>query len=197
MRRRLRYARPREESSFKKGCGWGCGTTLGAFGAVVAIFVVFFVGPCALVTPVLLPPKEDKDLGERVGWGSAYTNDRVRVRIDSAVIRTGPSGDSLVVTVAVANISPRKILRFEDLGGWSGENPELRDDAGNEILKVPGAMRGGDLDPGVATTRDLLFKVPPPQTQYLLLRLNFRMFGSDGAARFEIPFRRVEDRRDR
>lgn len=104
---------------------------------------------------------------------------------------------ALVITFQVENTDERKIVRRID-NAFVADRPRLEDDAGNVIRGVsygggkPKGEMNADLNPGDSTSHVEVFMIPPPATEFLLLTVDFAMFGSEGEATFRINVEEID-----
>lgn len=103
---------------------------------------------------------------------------------------------ALAITLRVENTDERKIVRRADNVFLA--RVVLKDDAGNVIRGVdygaanPKGEMNEDLNPGEQTTHVEVFAIPPPATKFLVLTIDFEMFGSEGEATFQVSVDEIE-----
>lgn len=95
-----------------------------------------------------------------------------------------------------SNTSERKILSFD--GGDSKFS--MKDDVENTIRRITvgfsqtvvGALKNNtEINPKKSNTHLVIFKVPPPKTQFLILTVNLNVFGDTGFAKLNIPASKI------
>ncbi len=124
-----------------------------------------------------------------------------RVELESKSTDTeGYSDDEyLILTLVVKNTHDRKILRFAE--NLFISHFRLYDDVNNQIrginfgfmTKLTGAIDGNaDILPGRVQRHVLVFNIPPPKTQYLILDVDKAAFYGEGRLKYQIPVDRIK-----
>lgn len=147
---------------------------------------------------------EDKPFGinevaavESVGIAVTKAEVGIVPLIDFLGDDTSSEDPALTITLRVENTDERKIVRRVD-NAFLATDPRLEDDAGNMIRGVrygaakPKGEMNEDLNPGDTMTHVEVFTVPPPATKFLVLTIDFEIFGSEGEATFQISVDDIE-----
>lgn len=155
--------------------------------------------------PNVATPIESIPAKPQLTIGQTHSTKEFSVRLDSAKIEkvklkqfrdVGSSKEpELVLAFTFINTDDRKILTFRNNQFMAG-NFKLRDDVDNVIrgisfgigTDVIGAIKSGqDIQPGSSANHIEVFSVPPPKTEFLVLTVDLKCVGLDGAVDFKIP----------
>ena len=93
------------------------------------------------------------------------------------------------------NLDERKILTFREANQFGPNNFRIKDDVDNVIrgvnfgfsLKVIGALKLEDIEPGKTVSHVQVFSMPPPKTEHLVLTVDLKCFGLTDEVKFLIP----------
>lgn len=108
----------------------------------------------------------------------------------------------LVCNLVIENLDARKILNLSG-GSLSSQYFTLTDDAGNSFYRVSDSFGSSDIVGALSITDDIMpgtkrnhleaFKLPPPNTKFLILQINLGCLDGDGWLRYKIPMAAVRN----
>lgn len=161
-------------------------------------------------SPVAPSAAKSKAIPE-VGVEDPYRTDEFEIILTTAAVDKVPLKDTilgekgvsqepaLMLGFIVRNVHDRKILRFSGDNTFS-QKFRLFDDVDNAIRgvsfgfsqQVIGAIQpSDDIGPGEQREHMEVFLVPPPKTQFLILKMDCSAFGGEGTVHFKVPVRRI------
>lgn len=157
------------------------------------------------------PNAEKSKAIPEVGVEDPYRTDEFEIILTTAAVDKVPLKDTirgetgvspepaLMLGFIVRNVHDRKILRFSGDNTFS-QKFRLFDDVDNAIRgvsfgfsqQVIGAIQpSDDIGPGEQREHMEVFLVPPPKTQFLILKMDCSAFGGEGTVHFKVPVRTI------
>lgn len=165
------------------------------------------VAPVAqTIPPEAVTSPDPEPVVKTLGLKEKHTTEFFSIGVATAligkvpVIQLGQKTESteprLVIQFYVENTHDRKLLNIQRENEFTGGHYRLKDDVGNSIRGVSfglGATPVGavdpadDIEPGGVRGHVVVFTVPPPKTEFLMLEVDLEsMLGHEGTVMFKL-----------
>lgn len=101
----------------------------------------------------------------------------------------------------IQNTDERKIISYTRENMFAAPKFRLKDDVDNSIRGInygvgsrpKGALYNEDIQPGEKASHVVIFNIPPPKTQYLVLTVDLDFIGGKGQVEYKIPAQNIEN----